>query len=107
MLSDQEKLMENMANLEENVRDVLFDRGLHAGSSAPADRDLALRARTDQLAEEWDDLRKMAQLRLDDLKRQKLIQTFFAEAAALEVLISQQDSFLLKQDIPVSFTVIK
>ncbi|VDL92138.1 unnamed protein product [Schistocephalus solidus] len=104
MLAEQEKNMEGIAAMEENVRNVLSDRDF-AGTGLPEDHDIGLRARTEQLFEEWEELRRLTKLRLDDLKRQKLMQTFFAEAAALEVLISQQDSFLLKQDIPMSVEV--
>ncbi|KAL7061349.1 hypothetical protein AAHC03_09639 [Spirometra sp. Aus1] len=105
MLSEQEKNLESIYAVDENVRNILSDRRIFAGTSSLEDRDIALAIRAEQLSEEWEDLCKLAKLRLDNLKRQKLVQTFFAEAAALEVLISQQDSFLLKQDIPASVEV--
>nr|VZI37615.1 unnamed protein product [Spirometra erinaceieuropaei] len=105
MLSEQEKNLESIYAVDENVRNILSDKQIFAGTHSLEDRDIALAIRAEQLSEEWEDLCKLAKLRLDNLKRQKLVQTFFAEAAALEVLISQQDSFLLKQDIPASVEV--
>ncbi len=102
MLANHEVCLSELQNNDEAVNKMLAEgKALMQSPENALFREM-IETKDVVLAEAWSDVKELLELRSEMLRRASALQRFFAEAASLEVVVRQQEDFVVREEIPVS-----